>query len=212
MAEARAAFPSFAKGEIAPALYGRFDVGPYAVAAKRARNMVVLKYGGLTMRPGTRYVGEVYDAAHDLRLLPFQFSLEQAYALEMGQGYMRPVALGGQVLETELAITGITNEAQAVVTSAYHGYAAGDDVYFQGVAGMTEINGRVARVVASISDNQFRIDLDTRSYGAFTGAAGGVTRTEAPAPPPPPPTVPPPYTPPDPPDTTGGWHPGMEIP
>lgn len=212
MAETRVAIPSFSKGEIAPALYGRFDVGPYATGVKRARNVVVLKYGGLTKRPGTRFVGEVYDDSTDLRLLPFQFSLEQAYVLEMGQGYMRPVALGGHVLETELVITGITNAAQAVVTAQYHGYAAGDDAYFTGVAGMTEINGRTVRVVASLTDHTFSIDLDTTGFGAFTGATGGTTRTSAPTPPPAPPTVPPPAAPYEPPPTTGTNGPNEQIP
>src|SRR3546814_4764307 len=79
----RLAQANFSKGELAPALHGRFDVESYSSAAKKVRNAFVLKYGGLSKRPGTRLVAEVLDAENDVRLIPFQFSLDQSYALEM---------------------------------------------------------------------------------------------------------------------------------
>ncbi|MEO7468532.1 MAG: hypothetical protein ABIV36_16070, partial [Sphingobium limneticum] len=77
----RLAQPSFSKGEIAPDLYGRFDVDAYSQSLRLARNVVILKYGGVTKRPGTRLVAEVYDASAPVRLVPFTFSIEQTYAL-----------------------------------------------------------------------------------------------------------------------------------
>src|SRR3546814_20854217 len=83
----RLAQANFSKGELAPALHGRFDVESYSSAAKKVRNAFVLKYGGLSKRPGTRLVAEVLDAENDVRLIPFQVSLDKSYPLEMGQGY-----------------------------------------------------------------------------------------------------------------------------
>lgn len=202
----RIAQPNFSKGELAPHLWGRFDVDAYQTAVRKARNCYVLKYGGLEKRPGTRFVAEVLDASEPVRIIPFQFSIEQAYALEMGQGYMRVAALGGLVLNEQLAITGITNEAQARITAAYHGYSAGDQVYLSGIAGDLgeELNGRIVAVASVVDANNFRIDLSTAGMAAFISAEGGITRTGAPDPDPEPPTVPPVVPPPEPPPVGGG--------
>lgn len=205
----RLAQPSFSKGEIAPDLYGRFDVDAYAQSLRLARNVVILKYGGVTKRPGTRLVAEVYDASQPVRLVPFKFSIEQAYALELGQGYMRVAAAGGLVLNEELAITGITNEAQARVTVAYHGYSVGQHVFLSGIDGALgdELNFRFYPVVAVVDDNNFRIGVSTVGRPAFTGATGGITRTVEPDPDPVAPVVPDPVEPPTPPSTGGGGRP-----
>lgn len=207
--EYRLAQPSFSKGEIAPDLYGRFDVDAYSQSLRLARNVVILKYGGVTKRPGTRLVAEVYDASQPVRLIPFTFSIEQTYALEMGQGYMRVASAGGLVLNDELAITAITNEAEAVVSAVYHGYAVGQEIYLDGIAGPLgeELNFRFYPVVAVIDDSNFRIGVDTSALPAFTGAEGGITRAAPPAPDPVDPVVPDPVEPPTPPSTGGGGRP-----
>jgi hypothetical protein len=196
--------PNFSKGEIAPELQARTDVSYYNAALRRARNVTILKYGGVTKRPGTRFVAEVYDPSADVRLVPFQFSITQTYAIEMGQGYARFLALGGLVLNEALAVAAISNAANATIAAAFHGYLPGDQVYFAGIAGMTEINGRIAKVVSVIDDGHFTVDLDTTGFGAFTGSTGGITRTAPPAAPPADPVVPPVVPPPDPPSTGGG--------
>jgi hypothetical protein len=197
---------NFSKGELSPELHARTDVAAYQAGAKRVRNFLILKYGGLTKRPGTRFVGEAYDQTQPCRLAPFQFSITQSYALEMGQGYMRPIALGGFILNEALAVTGVTNAVNAQVSAAYHGYAVGDQVYFPPgtIQGMTEINGRIAKVVAVVNAGAFKIDLDTTGFGTFTGSTEGVTRPGPPDPEPPPPVVPPVVPPETPPDVGGG--------
>jgi hypothetical protein len=220
----RAPQMNFSKGEIAPQLYGRFDVDAWQAGVKLARNVTVLKYGGLTKRPGQTLVAEVLDDSEEQRLIPFQFSLDQTYVLEFGQAYAAPIALGGRVLEQELAITAITSAANAQVTAAFHEYAAGDPIFLTGIAGAMglRLNQRTWQVVAVIDENNFTINANTVGV-TFTSATGGITRTEAPPPPPPPPTVPPAPDPIEPPPTTppfgdgggggggGGW-PGTEIP
>lgn len=212
MSNFRSAQPNFSKGELAPHLHGRFDVDAYQAAVRRARNVVVLKYGGLTKRPGTHLVAEVLDYSQPNRLLPFQFSLTQTYALEMGQGYMSPCANGGRLIETELAITAITNAANAQITAAYHGYSVGNRIYLSGIAGDigTLLNGRVWPVVSVVDVDNFTIDADTSAVGAFTTATGGITRTEAADPDPAPPAVPDPVPDPDPPVIIPGGGSGWQ--
>jgi hypothetical protein len=207
---------NFAKGEVSEEIHARFDVQAYGSAAKRARNVKVKKYGGLEKRQGTRFVAEVYDASEPVRLIPFQFSTTQSYAIEMGQGYACFAALGGMILNEELAVTAITSANPAKVTAAFHGYSAGDQVYFTGQEGDWAIlNGRFWTVVASINDNNFTIDFDGSGLEAFTASTGGITRSGPPDPDPTPPDVPDPVDPPDPPDIGGGGHgyfPGLNIP
>lgn len=201
MANFRSAQPNFSKGELAPHMHGRFDVDAYTAAVKLARNVLVLKYGGLTKRPGTQLVGEVLDYSAPNRLLPFQFSLTQTYALEMGQGYMAPIAGGGRIVEEELAITAISSATNAQITAAFHGYSVGNRVYLAGIEGEIgqRLNGQIWRVVSVVDANRFTINASTAGLAAFTSAAGGITRSGAPDPDPVPPVVPPvvpPTTPP----------------
>jgi hypothetical protein len=196
---------NFTKGEIGPELQARCDVDAYNAGLALARNVLVLKYGGVTRRPGTQLVAEVLDSANATTLLPFTFSQDQACVLEMGQGYMSPCADGGRILETELAIAGITNEAQCVLSVAYHGYAVGDRVYLANIAGAIGalLNGQAWQVLAVIDASHFRIGANTSQLGAFTGATGGVTNS-APPPAPTPPAVQAPVTPPSVPYNYGG--------
>lgn len=205
----RAGLHNFSKGELAPQLYGRVDVAAYSAAARLARNVVVLKYGGLQRRMGTRVVYELKepgagwdDPSAAGRLIPFEFSIEQTYVLLMTQAAMRPLALGGAVLEEELAITGITNEATAKITIPYHAYVVDEEIFLKGIAGALGqfLNGRAWTVTAVVDANNFRINANTTGLAAFTAATGGTTRVSAPPGPPTPPTVPPVYNDPAPPE------------
>ncbi|EFM18634.1 hypothetical protein [Pantoea sp. aB] len=91
--------PSFAGGEISPNVYGRVDLAKYSIALRRCRNFIVRQYGGLENRPGTRFIAEAKYPDRKCRLIPFQFSTVQTYALEFGHNYMRVYKDGGQVLD-----------------------------------------------------------------------------------------------------------------
>lgn len=194
---------NFSKGEVSEEIEARIDVAARSSALRKASNVIVMKYGGVTKRPGTRLVAEVY-LDNGVRLIPFQFSLTQTYVLEMGQAYMRPAALGGLVLEDKLTIEAFTPGETTVLKVSYHAYSVGDQVWFDGVLGAIDINRKIARVTEVIDADHVRVDLDTSAYGAFTGDTGGTIRVGAPPPPPAPPPVPPPATPDPPPDVGGG--------
>lgn len=197
----RVASVNFSKGEISREVEARFDLDVYKAALRKASNVIIRRTGGVRKRPGSRFVCAAVSPAS--RLFPFQFSDTQAYALMFDQAKMRPLALGGLVLETGLKVTAITNAGQAQVTCAYHGYSVGDPVWFDGITGMVEINDRFLTVVAVIDANTFTVNFDSTLAGAFVADTGGVVNS---APPPPPATLPPPdppATPPTPPATGG---------
>ena len=88
---------NFNGGEFSPLAYGRSDLAKYKNALATCLNYVPTSQGGLTRRPGTRYVAEVKNSANAVRLVTFEFSITQAYVLEFGPGYVRFYANDGQL-------------------------------------------------------------------------------------------------------------------
>ena len=165
--------PSFAGGELAPSLYGRLDLGKYQVGLRGARNVFIRPHGGVSNRPGLEFVGETENPSIVPRLITFQFSADQSYGLEFGNLTMRVIRNGAYVVETAKAITAATQTNPVSIASTAHGYSVGDHVFIQGVAGMTELNGRTFRVSAA-SANAFNlqtigsVNVDGTGYGAYT--------------------------------------------
>lgn len=95
-----ALFPSqdtFVRGEISPRLHARASLDLYRAGLSKCENFITLPHGGIRKRGGTYFAGEVKDSTKKARLIPFVFSADQAYALELGPGYMRVYAYGARV-------------------------------------------------------------------------------------------------------------------
>lgn len=80
---------NFNGGEFSPLVYGRVDTERYATGLATCLNYIPAIQGGLVRRPGTKFVEEVADSAAMTRLIPFQFSTEQAYVLEFSPALIR---------------------------------------------------------------------------------------------------------------------------
>lgn len=93
--------PTFAGGEIAPAVQGRVDLDLYQNSLARCRNFIVLRTGGIANRPGTEFVGAVINGDLKYRLIPFSFNTEQNYVLELGEFTMRVIMDGGYVIGSD---------------------------------------------------------------------------------------------------------------
>lgn len=90
-------YASFARGELAPRLHGRADIDHYQMSLAEARNYTVMRQGGLYRRAGFQYIAATKFADKISRLIEFEFNIEQAYALEFGDQYIRFYTLGAQV-------------------------------------------------------------------------------------------------------------------
>lgn len=169
---------SFSSGEIAPALYARVDFFKYQTGLRTCRNFFIMRHGGATNRPGTKFVGEVSDSSKEVRLQQFIFNENQTYVLEFGDLYLRLIQNGEQVREAATVITGITQADPAVVSITGHGYSNGDEVYISSVEGMTQVNNRNFKV-ANVNANDFEIqemdgtDIDSSGYTAYS--SGGTS-------------------------------------
>jgi hypothetical protein len=273
---------NFNAGELSPELDARIDLAKYASGAKTMLNGIVHPHGGFTGRSGSVFVAEAKNSALPCYLIPFVFSKDQAYILELGEttggdGYARfymdgwqiesggspyelvngvgsvvipwtsdqlediricqsadilflthpdwddiyriartghtawsidtfptgpqigiPQAVAISVTGTtgtmyrylvtavdaetdeeslpsiqEFDVTGITQANPGVVSAAGHDFVNGDIVEFEGVLGMTEINGNeytVANVVAGVSFTC----VNTSGFTAYT--SGGTVK------------------------------------
>src|SRR5687767_1249291 len=116
---------SFAGGELAPSLYARTDQTKYATGARRLRNMIVQRHGGVTNRAGTGFVYESKNSAVRCRLIEFVLDatdIADTYLLEFGNGYIRFYQDGAP-----LVVSGVAAWANATA------YVLGDLVSRAGV-------------------------------------------------------------------------------
>jgi len=88
---------SFNAGEFSPMLSGREDLDSHQNSNQIMENMIGTPWGPAMRRPGTRFICEVKDSAKTVRLLDFEFGEEQAYCLEVGEGYFRFIKDQGQI-------------------------------------------------------------------------------------------------------------------
>lgn len=162
---------NFSRGELSPRLYARVDLEYYKAALKRATNWTALRHGGMRKRSGFRFVKEVKDSTKKVRLIPFVFSNDQAYALSFGDQYARMFTNGGIITTGGGTPTAITKANPGVVTLNAHGFSNGERAYATGIGGMTELNNREF-VVTVVDPNNFSIGVNTTGYGTFT--SGGL--------------------------------------
>ena len=133
---------NFTAGELSEDLFGRVDITKYQNGAATVENFIVQPHGGVTRRPGTRFIKEVKTSSALTRLFPFEFSTTQAYIIEFGNLYIRFYKDEGAILEANKTISGATAANPCVITASSHGFSNGDEVYISSVVGMTELNGK----------------------------------------------------------------------
>ncbi len=90
---------SFTKGQLSKWLKGRSDLEAFYQGAETMRGVLSRPYGGFLLTPGTEFIYETKTSAKESRLIPFIFSVSQAYAIEMGELYFRFYVDGG-ILES----------------------------------------------------------------------------------------------------------------
>ena len=167
---------SFAGGEVAEEMLGRFDLPHFQTGLKKSLNGYTLPHGPWLNRQGLEHVKECKDGGTSaVRLIPFIFDENQAYALEIGETYVRIHTEGATVLEANKTITGITAANPAVVSSTAHGFLDGEEIFLASIVGMTELNGRYCKV-ANKNPNDFELtdlqgnNIDSSAFTAYSSA------------------------------------------
>jgi len=89
---------NFTAGELTPLLEARVDLAQYANGCRTVSNFLIHPQGGVYRRGGTEYIAGVKTNSKKVRLVPFEFSVSQAYVLEFGENYIRFYANQAQVV------------------------------------------------------------------------------------------------------------------
>lgn len=143
---------SLVSGELSPSFLGRVDKPQYKNGASTMRNCFVRYTGGGSSRAGFAYVGMCKQGAPNAggtatsnppRDINFQYSINQGFALEFGDTYMRVKYRGAYVTETAKVVSSV-NSAGLFTTSTNHGYSVGDWVYDTGNTGFSGLTWVVA--------------------------------------------------------------------
>ena len=177
MARVAVQLTNFTGGELSPRLDGRNDLGKYPTGSKTLENFIVYPHGAAARRSGTQYVAQVKNSSAKTRLIPFEFSTTQTYMMEFGNQYIRFYKDNGQILESDVTISGATQANPVVVTATGHSYNNGDEIRITGVVGMTELNNK-RYLVANKTTNTFEItdvdgtNINGTGFTAYT--SGGV--------------------------------------
>lgn len=87
---------NFNNGQVSPQMEARSDFPKQTSSCRIIENMMVLSQGPVSKRPGTKYIATTKDN-NAVRLIPFKFSTEDTYTIEVGNGYMRFYRTGGTV-------------------------------------------------------------------------------------------------------------------
>jgi hypothetical protein len=86
---------NFTTGAISPQVRARVDLAKYEGACQVVKNAIVMAQGGVTKRPGTRFVSEESDGF----LIPFTYSQAETYALLFMDHRVKFFSNGGVVME-----------------------------------------------------------------------------------------------------------------
>ena len=171
---------SFSGGEFGPSLFGRTDIAQYANACELVENMLPSSYGPAISMPGTRYVATASDSTLRTRLIPFVFNQTDAYAIEMGDLYMRFFTNRGQVVTPAG-----TEDLSSFTASTIAHWKMNDNVAGTGTTLVLDAtgthNGTASTVTSSLSTTAIvstGFDLDGR-YHISVADHANFTRTDS---------------------------------
>ena len=179
MPKTRPLFTNFSKGELSPLLEGASDLAAYFEGGSVIENFRLLRQGGIQRRAGTRYIAEVADSSKDAILIPFEFSVDDTYMLEMGDGYFRIFKNKAPVLGGGFAPISITTPyAEADIRTIHYTQSADVLFCFHGKYQQRKI-GRVSdtswSVTRQIANPPPSFEQDTDVSGGLANLTPGAT-------------------------------------
>lgn len=89
MADYYALQAAFTGGEISEDVASRVDIEKYQLSLLKAENVIIKPYGGLSKRPGMKFVGYAKYSDKQAVLIRFNKNSDFAYLLEFGEKYIR---------------------------------------------------------------------------------------------------------------------------
>jgi hypothetical protein len=108
---------NFTTGELDPLARSRVDLDSYRNALETAKNVVCQPQGGVTRRPGTKFLAELGGSPENgVRLVSFEFSVDDSYMLAFTN--QRMYVFKDKALITNINGSGNDYLAVTAITSA----------------------------------------------------------------------------------------------
>lgn len=126
MAKAAPFIESSNSGEFSPRMDARVGFEKYGAAVSRGLNLVCLPQGGVTLRPGSRFIKESKTSSSASALISFEPVADQAYMIEAGNLYFRFFRNQGQItaLTTTTVLGAWTDRSTGSATGTGSGSGA----------------------------------------------------------------------------------------
>jgi hypothetical protein len=181
---------NFSTGELDPLLRARIDLAQYNNALAKATNVLIQPQGGMRRRPGLKHIAELPSAAaNGVRLVPFEFNVDDSYMLCFTNNRM-------YVFKDGVQITAINGSANAYLTTSITSAMLGQLNWTQSADTMFLVHPDLAPVklvrgatnadwtistysFSSIPKHAFTLTVTTPAVGHLTPSAvsGNVTLT-----------------------------------
>lgn len=181
---------NFSTGELDPLLRSRIDLAQYNNALAKATNVLVQPQGGIRRRPGLKYIAELPSAAADgVRLVPFEFSVDDSYMLCFTNNRMYVFKDGVQITNINGGGTAyLTTSITSAMLSQLNWTQSADTMFLvhpdlapaKLVRGGSDASWTISTYAfSSIPKHAFTITVTTPTSGHLTPSAvsGNVTLT-----------------------------------
>jgi hypothetical protein len=162
---------NFSTGELDPLLRSRIDLAQYNNALAKATNVVIQPQGGMRRRPGLKHIVELPSSAADgVRLVPFEFSVDDSYMLCFVNQRM-------YIFKDGVQITNINGGGTAYLTTSITSAMLGQLNWTQSADTMFLVHPDLAptKLVRGASDSSWTIS--TNSFSSIPKYAFTITVT-----------------------------------
>lgn len=160
---------SFAGGKLSEDMLGRIDNEKYPVGCAELKNFIAMPQGPARNRAGLTFILEVPDSTEACRIVPFQFSNDQAYIVMLNGERVSFSTDGGAVVSAAQIIVSIALSATCELEITGHGRSEGDVVYVNGVDDFDRYAYKVGAVIDV--DNFYLLHMDGTAVDSSAFAA-----------------------------------------
>ena len=144
---------NFTSGEIDPLIRSRVDLESYKNGLETAKNVICQPQGGVTRRPGTRFITELGGSpANGVRLVHFEFSVDDSYMLAFTNNRM-------YVFKDKALVTNINGSGNDYLTTTIASAQLGTMCYTQSADTLIVVHEDIVpkKIVRGVSDSTWTI-------------------------------------------------------
>jgi len=158
---------NFTSGELDPLVRSRIDIQSYANGLERAKNVICQPQGGVTRRPGTKFITELGGSPENgVRLVHFEFSVDDSYMLAFTNNRM-------YVFKDKALITNINGSGNDYLTTTIASAQLDTMCYTQSADTLIVVHEDIQpkKIVRGASDSSWTISnitFDSVPQHAFT--------------------------------------------